>query len=64
MIENELESHPPDILALSNYAWCNRISREISKIFKQLNPNGIVVWGGPNFPLDIKSQEKFLKEIL
>tara|TARA_B100001540_G_scaffold316365_1_gene346001 strand:- start:120 stop:2171 length:2052 start_codon:yes stop_codon:yes gene_type:complete len=60
-IENELESHPPDILALSNYAWCNRISREISKIFKKLNPNGIVVWGGPNFPLDIKSQEKFFE---
>ena len=61
-IEDELESHPPDILALSNYAWCNRISKEISKIFKQLNPNGIVVWGGPNFPLDIKSQERFFEK--
>ncbi|MDC0170124.1 radical SAM protein, partial [Candidatus Nitrosopelagicus sp.] len=25
-------------------------------------PNGIVVWGGPNFPLDLPSQKFFLKE--
>ena len=40
-LEDELERSPPDILGMSNYAWCYRVSREISKIFLRLNPNGI-----------------------
>ena len=58
-IDKAVNENPPDILAMSNYAWCYRISREISKIFSKLNPNGIIVWGGPNFPLDLPSQEIF-----
>ena len=61
-LEDELERSPPDILGLSNYAWCYRLSREMSKIFLKLNPNGIVVWGGPNFPLDLPSQERFFRD--
>ena len=58
-LEAELEHSTPDVIGCSNYAWSKRISREMSKIFSKLNPNGIVVWGGPNFPLDLPSQEKF-----
>ena len=61
-LEDELERSPPDIIGFSNYAWCNRISREMSRIFLKLNPNGIVVWGGPNFPLDLPSQERFFRD--
>ena len=61
-IVDELERSPPDIIGMSNYAWCHRISREISKIFSKLNPNGIIVWGGPNFPLDLPSQERFFRD--
>ena len=61
-LEDELERSPPDILGMSNYAWCYRVSREISKIFLRLNPNGIIVWGGPNFPLDLPSQERFFND--
>ena len=32
-LEGELERSPPDIIGFSNYAWCNRISREMSRIF-------------------------------
>ena len=60
-IDNAVNENPPDILAMSNYAWCHRIGREISKIFSKLNPNGIIVWGGPNFPLDLPSQENFFR---
>lgn len=60
-LENALEATPPDILAISNYAWNRRIGKEISKIFSVQNPNGIVVWGGPNFPLDLPSQELFFQ---
>ena len=51
-LENALETSTPDIIGFSNYAWNRNISTEMSKIFLQKNPNGLVVWGGPNFPQD------------
>jgi len=61
-VERELKKSPPDILGASNYCWNHGIGREMSNIFSKLNPNGIVVWGGPNFPVDLPSQEKFFRE--
>ena len=61
-IEQAILDDPPDILGLSNYAWNNRVGLEIFYIFKQQNPNGLSVWGGPNFPLDLDSQEIFMKQ--
>ena len=34
-IDKAVNENPPDILAMSNYAWCHRIGREISKIFSK-----------------------------
>jgi len=61
-IDKAIHESPPDILGLSNYCWSFNASKEIFKIYKKINPNGITVWGGPNFPLDMPSQEKFMKE--
>ena len=61
-IEHELKKSPPDILGVSNYSWNHRIGREMSSIFSKLNPDGVVVWGGPNFPVDLPSQERFFRE--
>ena len=61
-VERELKKSPPDILGVSNYSWNHRIGREMSSIFSKLNPDGIVVLGGPNFPVDLPSQERFFRE--
>lgn len=61
-LESAIENELPDILGLSNYAWCHRIGLEMFKIAKEKNPKIITVWGGPNFPRDIISQEKFMKK--
>tara|TARA_Y100001936_G_scaffold7864_1_gene6982 strand:+ start:1948 stop:4050 length:2103 start_codon:yes stop_codon:yes gene_type:complete len=62
-LETILETSTPDIIGFSNYAWNRNISTEMSKIFLEKNPNGIVVWGGPNFPQDYPSQLNFLKNL-
>ena len=59
-LEDAIENSPPDILGLSNYCWNQRIDLEFFKIFLKKNPHGITVWGGPNFPADLLSQEEFL----
>ena len=61
-LENSILSRPPDILGLSNYAWNHRIGLEMFSIFKQQNENGLCVFGGPNFPLDLPSQKKFMNK--
>ena len=52
-LEKALDESPPDILGLSNYSWNANLSREMFKIFSEKNPDGLRVFGGPNFPLDL-----------
>lgn len=47
-----IAKNPPDILGLSNYVWCQSISEDIFKYYKRVKPDGITVWGGPNFPMN------------
>lgn len=61
-LDKALIDNPPDILGVSNYAWCHQIGLEMFGILLQQNPHAITVWGGPNFPGDIPSQEKFMKK--
>ena len=61
-LEIALENSTPDIIGFSNYAWNRGINKEFSKIFLEKNPNGIVVWGGPNFPPDFPSQLNYFKK--
>lgn len=61
-IENAIKESPPDVLALSNYIWSYNLSSEIFKILKNSKPTAVTIWGGPNFPLDLPSQEKFMKK--
>jgi radical SAM superfamily enzyme YgiQ (UPF0313 family) len=57
-----LASEPPNILGFSNYVWNFELSRELSRYYKHLNPQGIVIFGGPNYPLEKEDRKKFIEE--
>lgn len=61
-LENAIQKSPPNILGLSNYAWNHRLGIEIFRIMKNKNKNTLRVCGGPNFPADLETQEKFLNK--
>lgn len=61
-LEKAISKSPPDLLGLSNYCWCQNVSQEMFKLFTEKNPNGLRVWGGPNFPIDTPSQKKFFEK--
>lgn len=63
-LDEAINQNPPDILGLSNYAWNQRVDIELFRMLKTKNPNALTVWGGPNFPLDLPSQENFLNQNL
>ena len=61
-LDAEINNSPPDIIGLSNYCWNHKVSLELFHIAKEKNPNVITVWGGPNFPLELPTQEQFMKK--
>ena len=52
LLIDAIESSPPEVLGLSNYIWCQSISEEVLQFYKKVRPDGITVWGGPNFPMN------------
>lgn len=60
-LDDAINESPPDILGLSNYAWCHNIGLEFFNMLKLKNPNALTVFGGPNFPMDMDDQKKFMK---
>ena len=61
-LDRSIHDSPPDILGMSNYLWNYNISLEFFRMMKEINPQTLLVWGGPNFPLDFPSQKKFMDD--
>lgn len=57
--EEELKS--ADILGVTCYVWNQSYHDKLSKRFKEINPNGIVVYGGPNIPEEKSQSIQFLE---
>lgn len=51
-----------DILGLTCYIWNQEINDRIAKEFKENNPNGVVIYGGPQIPENIKDAQEFCAE--
>ena len=47
-----------DLLALTCYVWNQEYNHHIAFLYKQINPNGTVIFGGPNVPLDPELYEE------
>jgi len=45
-LETAIKNSPPDILAFSHYVWNDQADSVFAKMFKKINPNSIVIWGG------------------
>jgi len=57
-----LEKKTPRIACFSNYVWNLNLSYEIAGTLKGETPETIVIFGGPNYPLEEEEQEKFLRQ--
>lgn len=56
-----LRSEPPDVLMLSNYMWNEWLSLHFATLAKQLNPEILVIMGGPNISLEEDRQIEYLE---
>jgi radical SAM superfamily enzyme YgiQ (UPF0313 family) len=55
-----MQAEPPDVLMVSNYMWCEQLSLRFARLAKALNPNALVVMGGPNIPIEDERQKQYL----
>ncbi len=58
-----LEDEAPDALGLSSYSWNHELSRAFARYAKARNSRTLTFMGGPNFPLAVEEQERFLREM-
>jgi len=59
-LNNELSHKLPDIMCFSNYAWNSNLANVFATYVKQCNPKTIIIFGGPNFPLEPDKRKAYL----
>lgn len=48
-----------DVLCLTCYVWNHEYNLHMSRIFKEVSPHGLVVFGGPEIPLNVDAHDGF-----
>ena len=56
-LNDSLREKSPTMLCFSNFVWNFQISYKFAAIAKQRDPNVIIVFGGPNFPVEISEKK-------
>jgi len=55
-------SKKPAVIGFGNYVWNLELSTDLAREIKLLSPNTLIVFGGPNFPLEDKRREEWLRK--
>lgn len=56
------QEYTPDIVGFSNYIWNSNLACAYAKTIKEEHPGTLIIFGGPNFPLDDRGKEQWLLE--
>ena len=56
------ENGNPDVIGFSNYVWNLDLSLAFAESIKKRSARTIIVFGGPNYPIQPSEQECFLRE--
>ena len=57
-----IEKKPPDILGLSSYVWNKNLAIAIAEYAKEINPNVLIIFGGPEIDINQYDLEFFVKK--
>ena len=52
----------PEVVGFANYMWNLDLSYSFAKEIKKVSPNTLIVFGGPNYPLEEERQKSWLAE--
>jgi len=54
-------ANPPEVVAFSNYSWNRDLSYALAQEVKRRSPSTLVVFGGPNYPLEDPWRERWFR---
>lgn len=60
-LSEALLEHIPPVVGFANYMWNFDLSCSYARYIKKRAPKAVVVFGGPNFPVDPNEQARFLR---
>lgn len=52
----------PDVVGITQYAWGSELNLYVASVVKKINPQCLVVAGGPNLYMDVKRRTAYLKK--
>lgn len=61
-LKHYLEKKTPEIMCFSSYHWTTNLSQNFAQQIKKRYPGTIIIFGGPNFPLDRGEKQNFLEK--
>ena len=61
-LNQALHKETPRVLCMSNYAWNANLTYAFAEYVKRHHPEVVVIFGGPNFPIDRQLRNAFLAE--
>ena len=61
-LNDALKQEVPDVLCMSYYSWNANLTYAFAKHVKKINPKTLIVFGGPEFPLEKKKRKLFLRK--
>jgi radical SAM superfamily enzyme YgiQ (UPF0313 family) len=61
-LEAAINDNPPDVLMLTNYTWNETLSLHFAKHTRIIQPDCLVIVGGPNIPVETERKIDFLKQ--
>ncbi len=61
-LNKNLEKEIPNIIGFSNYAWNLNLNYGFAERIKEAKKDAIVIFGGPNYPIDKEEKIKFFKK--
>lgn len=56
-----LSARLPDVACFSNYLWNVELAHAYAQAIKRARPETVIVFGGPNYPLEADRQQQFLE---
>jgi radical SAM superfamily enzyme YgiQ (UPF0313 family) len=59
---DSMKAAPPDVIMLSNYLWNEELSLHFARLAREANPNALVIFGGPNIPLEAERQLEYVDQ--
>jgi radical SAM superfamily enzyme YgiQ (UPF0313 family) len=60
ILNERISAKMPNVICFSNYAWNEKLALQYAQYVKSISSSTVVIFGGPNFPIDTTERKQYL----